>query len=207
MTDRSLVVGLTGGIGSGKSAAMKFFSDLAVPCIDADDVARTVVDPGQPALQTITQRYGQHLLTSSGELERRTLRQIVFADAAEKQWLENLLHPLISAKISAWLDLDHQPYAILCSPLLLETSQYELVDRILLIDIPEDLQMVRTTKRDQNTPEQVSKIIASQMPRTLKQQKADDIIVNDKDLRHLEVEVGFMHHKYTLLAQSHAKKA
>jgi len=203
--NRPFIVGLTGGIGSGKSAAMKLFMARGVPCIDADNVAREVVEPGQPALNAIVKRYGKDCLLSSGALDRSGLRKKMFASEAEKLWLEALLHPIINENICQWLDSQSEPYAILCSPLLLESKQHELVDRILLIDVPEPLQISRTIARDGNTEQQVEKIISSQMSRPLKRQRADDIIVNDKSLEHLETEVETLHIAYLILAKKHQR--
>jgi len=201
-TDRSLIIGLTGGIGSGKSAAMDCFVRLGVPCIDADHVARAVVEPGQPALNAIIERFGKQVLLPSGQLNRAQLRSIVFSNPAGKQWLEHLLHPLIRDHIDHWLSDRSEPYAILCSPLLLETEQHKLVDRILLIDISEEIQVQRTGRRDNNSSEEVKRIISSQMPRPLKQQKADDIILNIRDLDYLEAQVKKYHEQYLMLAQA-----
>lgn len=193
---KSLIVGLTGGIGSGKSAAMAFFEELGVPCIDADIVARQVVDPGEAALDRIAERFGAEVITKNGALDRAVLRSKVFANEKERAWLESLLHPLINIRICDWLASQDAPYIVLCSPLLLETRQHQLVDRVLLIDVPVELQISRTVTRDQNSVDQVKSIIASQMSREEKQQRADDIIVNDQDLAFLQEEVVKLHESY-----------
>ena len=197
---KTLIVGLTGGIGSGKSAAMAYFEQLEVPCIDADIVAREVVEPGSDALETIARKFGPEVILSNGNLDRARLRQIVFAEPQYREWLERLLHPLINQRIRDWLQACQAPYCILSSPLLLETQQVELVDRVLLIDIPEEVQVARTTARDGNSETQVKAIMAAQSSRAFKQSKADDIICNDQDLRYLESEIGKLHQQYMQLA-------
>jgi len=197
---KALIVGLTGGIGSGKSAAMACFEQLEVPCIDADIIAREVVEPGTEALEKVVQKFGFDVIISNGALDRAKLRQIVFAEPQYREWLERLLHPLINQRIRNWLKACQAPYCLLCSPLLLETQQYELVDRVLLIDIPESVQIARTTSRDGNSEAQVKAIMAAQSSRAFKRSKADDIICNDQDLRHLENEIEKRHRQYMQLA-------
>ena len=138
-------IGLTGGIGSGKSAASRLFEKLGVPVIDADQVARDVVEPDQPALVQIQQHFGPEVITPQGELNRRWLRQYVFDHPKERQWLESLLHPLIRQNILNWLLTQQQhPYVLLTSPLLLETDQHQLVDAIIVVDLSESIQLQRT---------------------------------------------------------------
>ncbi|MDG9668247.1 dephospho-CoA kinase [Hahella sp. CR1] len=197
----SLVIGLTGGIASGKSAAAAMFVELGVPCIDADQVARDVVEPGEPALQHIAEHFGSALITPSGALDRAALRKLVFHDPEQKKWLESLLHPLINQRIRNWLSACASPYCILASPLLLETRQHELVERVLVIDVPEPVQIARAMARDQNSEDLVRRIIATQSGREYKRQHADDIILNDKDLAHLNQEVAKLHEYYLELAQ------
>ena len=190
------VVGVTGGIGSGKSAATDHFAELGIDIVDADLVSRQVVEPGTPALEAIAAHFGEKLLLADGQLDRRALREIVFDRAEEKQWLEQLLHPLIRSEIERQLAQSRSPYAILVSPLLLETGQDQLVDRVLLIDAPEDLQLQRTRERDEASEASVRAIMASQMDRAARQARADDIIVNDGDLAQLQARVRQMHEKY-----------
>ncbi|WP_020409624.1 dephospho-CoA kinase [Hahella ganghwensis] len=198
---KAYVIGLTGGIGSGKSAAMNAFQTLGVPCIDADQVAREVVEPGSPALKDIADHFGSSAIQADGHLDRAYLRQKVFADISEKKWLEALLHPLINRRIRDWLLNCQADYCILSSPLLLETKQHELSNRVLLIDVPEELQISRTMGRDNNSEEQVRAIMAAQTSRSFKRDKADDIIVNDQDLGYLFSEVKRLHHQYQQLAR------
>ncbi len=197
---KAMIIGLTGGIGSGKSAAMKCFERIGVPCIDADIVAREVVEPGSQALGAVARKFGPEVILNSGELDRAKLRQMVFSAPQEREWLEQLLHPLINQRIREWLNACQAPYCILSSPLLLETQQHELVNRVLLIDIPEAVQLKRTMSRDGNSESQVKAIMEAQSSRSFKQAKADDIICNDQDLKYLESEIEKLHKQYLQLA-------
>ncbi len=195
-----LIVGLTGGIGSGKSAATQIFQSLGIDVVDADVMARIVVEPGTPALQIIAGHFGQQILKPDGSLDRAALRQRIFATPAERQWLEGLLHPLIRHEILHHLHKAGSNYAILSSPLLLESGQDALTDRVLLIDVPEAQQIERTRLRDRTTPEEVAAIMATQWSRSQRQARADDIILNDGDLNHLENKVRAMHQIYMALS-------
>lgn len=191
------IVGITGGIGSGKTAATDRFMQLGVDVVDADLMSREVVQPGRPALQAIARHYGSDkVLMSDGTLNRRALREIIFADAAEKKWLENLLHPLIREEILQRLQRCKPPYCLLSSPLLLETDQHKLCDRVLLIDAPESLQLSRTRARDQASEDAVKSIMASQLSRAQRRAAADDIIENDADLPALYAAVDRQHQLY-----------
>ncbi len=198
-----LLVGLTGGIGSGKSAATACFEELGVPVIDADVAAREVVATGTAALAAIAGHFGPGILLPSGELDRTALRQRVFADAAERQWLEALLHPLIRAslvrQLAAAVALPETPYAILSNPLLLETGQDALVDRVLLIDASEALQRERTLRRDASDARTVDAIIAAQWGRAQRREKADDVILNEGDLQELHAAVRAQDERYRRL--------
>ena len=194
-----LKIGLTGGIGSGKSAAAKMFESLGIRTIDADIVAREVVEPGTHALKRISEHYGSDILNELGELNRAKLRHIIFSDTREKSWLEDLLHPLINESISDQLNRVNSAYAILVSPLLFETNQDDLVDRTLLIDLDTERQIERACARDQADTKHIQRIIDSQMSRDKKLALADDIICNDKDFAHLQKEVEQMHHYYLTL--------
>lgn len=195
-----MYVGLTGGIGSGKSAAAECFAALGVGIVDADIVAREVVAPGQPALQQIAAHFGDQVIAADGSLQRRVLREIVFADPEQRRWLEQLTHPLIAQSIQRQLAASTGPYALLVSPLLLETTQRELVQRVLVIDAPETLQVARTVARDQAQPEQVRQIMAAQMPREQRLAHADDVIVNQGDLEQLRQQVVQLHQQYSRTA-------
>lgn len=190
------ILGLTGGIGSGKSAAAKHFSDLGVHTVDADHAARWVVEPGQPALDSIAQHFGAHVLQSNGQLDRAVLREEIFRHPEQRRWLETLLHPLIGKAISENLALAESPYAILVSPLLIESGQHLLTQRILVVDTPETLQIQRTIARDQVSEEQVKAIIQAQAERQLRLSKAQDVLLNDKDLGWLKSEVERLHAFY-----------
>ncbi|MFM1895815.1 MAG: hypothetical protein RLZZ385_889 [Pseudomonadota bacterium] len=195
-----LVVGLTGGIGSGKSTVAAIFAQLGVPVIDTDVLAREAVEPGETALAQITEHFGPDILQANGRLDRARLRGIVFADPAQRRWLENLLHPLIGERLRHRIAVLDSPYCIVMSALLLETSQAESVDRILVVDAPEQLQLRRTMERDTNNEATVKSIMASQSSRDDRLARADDIIVNDRDLKHLQSEVGKLHRRYLVLA-------
>lgn len=198
---RRLVVGLTGGIGSGKSAASEHFAALGADVVDADRVSRQVVEPGSEALERIAAHFGRDILLPDGQLDRKALREIIFRDPAEKRWLESLLHPLIGREIARQLDQAGSDYVILESPLLLEGEQRRLTDRVLVIDVPEAIQIERTRQRDQTTEDAVRAIMDSQMPRRDRLAGADDVIRNDRDPTHLRREVETLHRKYSELAQ------
>src|SRR5690606_4903338 len=184
-----LVIGLTGGIGSGKSEVTRRFSNLGVAVVDADEIAREVVAPGQTALIEIAEKFGEDILTGAGELDRPKLRDIIFTDPTAKQWLENLLHPLINQIIRTRLTLAESTYVILSSPLLLETQQHQLVDRILVIDTSEALQLARASQRDNTRTARIKTIMLSQLARPERLARADDIIHNLGDLSDLDVQV------------------
>lgn len=193
------VLGLTGGIGSGKTAVADRFASLGAHVVDADQAARWVVEPGRPALLQIVERFGKDVLLQSGELNRAELRQRIFVDPAERQWLEKLLHPLIRAEVAQHLALADSSYAIMVSPLLIESGQYRQVGRVLVVDVPESLQIARTTARDQASEEQVRAILSAQVQREERLKHADDVLVNDRDLSWLGVEVERLHRFYLTL--------
>ena len=192
------IVGLTGGIGSGKSTVVRLFGELGVHWVDADDVARQVVEPGTPGLAAIAEHFGQDILTPEGTLDRARLRQIVFADPAQRHWLEALLHPQIREELVRQLQpADYNlPYVLLVSPLLLETDQHELVDRIVVVDVPVDLQISRTMARDNNSREQVERIIAAQIPREERLARADEVIDNSRTVGEVELQVRELHNRF-----------
>lgn len=199
-TQRGLIVGVTGGIGSGKTATTDEFARLGVEIVDADQVSRDVVNPGTQALARIAERFGPTILTDDGQLQRRQLRDIIFSDPDEKRWLESVLHPLIREEIVRRLQRSRSAYTILVSPLLFETNQHKLCDRVLLVDAPESLQVHRTRRRDQTSDTAVKAIMNQQMSREQRLAMADDVIVNDAGLPELHDAVRALHQKYTAIA-------
>jgi len=198
------VLGLTGGIGSGKSAASQWFEAQGIAVVDADIVAREVVDIGQPTLQQIQQAFGDWVLLEDGSLNRRVLREHIFQSPEARKMLENITHPAIRTSIIQQLHAAQSPYAILVSPLLFETNQHELTQHTLLIDAAIELQIQRASQRDGQNVEQIQKIIAAQMPREQKCAMADDIVLNDGELEHLYAHLTPLHEKYLkMAAQNH----
>ncbi|MCS3466311.1 dephospho-CoA kinase [Pseudomonas sp. JUb42] len=193
------ILGLTGGIGSGKSAAAQHFIDLGVHLVDADNAARWVVEPGRPALARIVEHFGDSVLQVDGSLNRGALRGLIFQDAEQRRWLEALLHPLIGEEIASYLARAQSPYAILVSPLLVESGQSRMTQRILVIDVPEALQIQRTMQRDGSSAEQVQAILKAQADREERLRHADDVLVNDRDHAWLQQEVERLHHFYLTL--------
>lgn len=192
----TFILGLTGGIGSGKSAASQWFESQGIQVVDADIVAREVVEKGQPALEQIQQTFGNWVIQEDGELNRRALREYIFKDPSARKQLEAITHPAIRTAIIQQLASATSPYAILVSPLLFETSQYELTHHNLLIDATEELQIERASSRDGQNAEQIKKIIAAQMPRLQKQALAQDIILNDGHIDHLHNQLKKLHLQY-----------
>lgn len=190
-----MVIGLTGGIGSGKSTVARQFGSLGVHWVDADDVAREVVEPGMPALAQIADHFGKDILTDDGALNRANLRQVVFEQPEQRAWLESLLHPIIREELIRQLHpVDYTlPYVLLVSPLLLETDQHQLVERVLVVDVPVDVQVERTTARDTNSREQVERIISAQMPREQRLARADAVIDNSQPSDRVLAEVCTLH--------------
>jgi dephospho-CoA kinase len=195
------VVGITGGIGSGKSAVSDRFKRLGIKVVDADIASREVVKPGQPALFTIREHFGAELIQADGTLDRAQLRARVFADPTQRQWLEQLLHPLINDYLQRELASAESPYAVLVSPLLMETSQSRLTDRILVVDVPEHVQLERTMARDSNDEAQVKAIMAAQTTRAARLARADDVVLNDGGFDLLDKTVLELHQRYLNLAR------
>ncbi|RDH45414.1 dephospho-CoA kinase [Zooshikella ganghwensis] len=190
------IVGLTGGIGSGKSAATDFFKRQGIHIEDADQVSRALVEKDSPVLSQIVEHFGSAILNIDSSLNRRKLREIIFQDKQERQWLEQLLHPLINQKMLDNLHSASSPYAIMVSPLLLETGQQKLVDRVLVIDADESAQIERVCERDHHAPNQVKAIIATQLPRNKRLAMADDIIDNSGNLEQLYTKLASLHQTY-----------
>jgi len=193
------ILGLTGGIGSGKSAAAEHFAALGVHVVDADHAARWVVEPGSPALAQIAEHFGEGVLHDDGQLDRGALRSLIFADPEQRRWLESLLHPLIREAIACNLQRAQSAYAILVSPLLIESGQYTTTQRVLVIDAPQALQIQRTLMRDNTSEQQVQAILKAQASREDRLRHADDVLVNDADLQTLQTEVERLHHFYLTL--------
>lgn len=190
------VLGITGGIGSGKSAVSDRFAQLGIKVVDADIASRVIVEPGKPALTEIAQHFGQGIILDDGGLDRRTLRERIFSDPEERSWLESLLHPLIGEYLQTELHCAKSAYAILVSPLLLETGQALLCNRILVVDVPESVQIERVIARDNTTLDQVQAIIKVQTSRQQRLERADDVVVNDKALCSLDKIVAKLHAQY-----------
>jgi len=193
------VLGLTGGIASGKSAAAQRFAELGVHVVDADQAARWVVEPGRPALAQLVEHFGPQVLQADGSLDRAALRQLIFADAEQRRWVEALLHPLIATEIAESLATAISPYSVFVSPLMVESGQYRIAQRLLVIDAPEALRIERTLSRDHTSAEQVQAILKAQASREERLRLADDVIVNDRDLSWLRSEVERLHHVYLTL--------
>lgn len=199
-----LVIGLTGGIGTGKTTVSDLFAELGVPVIDADLIARELTKPGQPAFLEITKHF-PNIVLSNGKLNRKKLRTIIFNDPKERSWLEGLLHPIIEQKIYHRISAIFHPYCIVVVPLLLEVDSYPFIDRILVIDSPPDLQIKRVLDRDNAAIKTTKAIIDAQIEREQRLARADDIIDNSGSLDELEQSVKNMHQFYWDLATSSGK--
>lgn len=195
-----LKIGLTGGIGSGKTTVSNLFEKLDIPIIDMDVIARDVVKPGQPALEIIQKSFGEDICLPDGMLDRQKLRDIIFSDEQERIKLENIIHPAIRKCVSESIAKLTSPYCIIVIPLLFETGQKDLVDRILVVDSSIDEQVRRTTLRDKISDEDARKIISSQVSREERVSKADDVIDNNGDKATLAKEISDLHQKYLELA-------
>jgi dephospho-CoA kinase len=200
MSGRPYRVGLTGGIASGKSTAAKFFGALGVPILDSDQVARDVVEPGQPPLERLIERFGRKILTPDGHLDRPALREIVFSDPRARADLEALTHPAIGAAMEARSAAAGGPYQILVVPLLVEKNLTAHVDRVLVVDCNEELQISRLRDRDGSTAEQVQAILKAQAPRATRLRAADDVIHNDTGMSAVKDQVAALHARYLELA-------
>lgn len=195
-----LVVGLTGGIASGKTTVSDLFAELGVPVIDADVVARRVVERGRPALDELVAAFGDDILTTDGVLDRGRLREKAFTDAAARERLEAILHPRIREWMEAEIATADGPYVILSVPLLVEGDLLQRVDRVLVVDVPEPVQRERLLRRDGSTPEQAEAILAAQSSRRDRLRHADDIIDNTGDAEALRQRVRRLHQDYLALA-------
>lgn len=199
------VVGLTGGIGSGKSTIAGLFAELGVPIVDADLVARQVVEKGSPLLAEIAAHFGPEILLEDGTLNRAALREKIFANEMQKHWLNQLLHPAIRHEMLRQLAAQQAPYCIFMVPLLIENNLTALCQRILVIDVLEHTQVERAGQRDNNQVEQIKRIMQSQVSRQERLKYADDVINNNEDLiaglPQLKQKVLDLHHLYLQLAE------
>ena len=190
-------VGLTGGIASGKTTVSDLFADLGVPIIDTDVISRGLLDPGEPAYAQVLEHFGERILSESGGIDRRILRQIVFSDPAQKSWLEKMLHPLIyQGSHNAMLKHANADYVLVVVPLLFETNFQSLVDRVLVVDCPEEQQVQRLMKRDNIGESLARKMLAQQMSNAERLARGHDVIHNDDATTDLEQQVGRLHQSY-----------
>lgn len=197
-----LRIGLTGGIASGKSTVAQRFLELGVPVIDADEAARTVVQPGQPGLAQVIERFGAGVLAADGQLDRRTLRNLIFADPALRGSLESILHPLIRTEMERLAAAADGPYLVLDIPLLVEGAGRNHVDRILVVDVDEGVQLQRVMARDSATENQARAILAAQASRATRLRAADDILDNSGSVAGLQQSIERLHQRYLQLAGS-----
>ena len=195
------IIGLTGGIGSGKTTVANIFAEFTIDVVDADIIARDIVAKDSPALCLISEHFGAHFIQEDGQLNRALLRQQVFSNEADKLWLNNLLHPLIRQQILAQAKSSLSPYCIIVAPLLIENNLTPLVDRVLVIDVKESTQLVRSTQRDANTTQQIQAIIDSQVTRQVRNKEADDVLNNDDtSFENLKKAVAQLHQTYLTYA-------
>ncbi|MFZ3194548.1 MAG: dephospho-CoA kinase [Moraxellaceae bacterium] len=188
-------IGLTGGIGSGKTAASDWFAAQGISVVDADVVAREIVALGQPALAEIADTFGADMLNTDGSLNRAAMREYIFNTPNVRQQLEAITHPRIRAEIIRQLAGATSSYALLVSPLLFETNQHELVQQTILIDVPETLQLSRASQRDGQTAESIQRIMQAQMSRAERQQRATHVILNDRSLKDLHGKLAILHQR------------
>jgi dephospho-CoA kinase len=199
---RRLRIGLTGGIASGKSTVAGRFSELGIPVIDADESSRFVVAAGQPGREAVVARFGEGVLKADGELDRRALRQLIFADPRKRRDLEAILHPLIRADMEQRAMQAVGPYVILEIPLLVEGGGRERVDRVLVVDADEATQLQRLMERDAENLEGARAILAAQTNRTIRLKAADDVLVNSGTVPELRQAVDRLHQRYLQLAEA-----
>jgi dephospho-CoA kinase len=202
--NRRLRIGLTGGIASGKSTVAQRFAELGIPVVDADVGAREVVAPGTPGLARVVERFGPSILAENGELDRRTLRQLIFDDPSSRQDLEAILHPLIRAAMEHSAETADGPYVVMAIPLLFESGARGRVDRILVVDVDEAVQLQRVRARDGGSLDQARAILASQASRAARRAAADDVLLNDGTVIDLRQGVDRLHEKYLRLSAAGA---
>ncbi|MBY5992134.1 dephospho-CoA kinase [Ferrimonas balearica] len=203
----AFIVGLTGGIGSGKSKVSDQFEQLGITVVDADVIAREVVAPGSEGLKTIAAHFGPEVLTEQGELDRAALRARVFDNENERQWLNGLTHPLIRQRMLSQCEAATSPYALMVVPLMVENGLNQLVHRLAVVDVPESVQQNRTAQRDGTDEAEVAKIMARQASREERLAEADDVIDNSGSVAQLQQQVQTLHHTYLELARKQASAA
>jgi len=192
-----LKIGLTGGIGSGKSTVCEIFSEFGIPVIDADIIVHSLVRPGMPALEKIAKAFGKEIISNDGTLDRGKVRDQIFANGIKRKKLENILHPVVYREISVQVENIKSKYCIIAIPLLLETDASKTVDRILVIDVPRELQSQRASNRDKTNKSDIDAIIDSQISRDDRLAAADDIINNEGDIENLHRQVSDLHEYYS----------
>lgn len=195
-----LKIGLTGGIGSGKTTVANLFSKRNIAVIDADEINHELACPGKAGYQAMIDLFGTEILAADKTVDRGRLRDIVFSSPDQRQRLESALHPLIYAEINARIAAADSAYCIVCVPLLLETGHQSMVDRILVVDCSTDTQIRRVQRRDQNSEQQTRRIIGSQVPREQRLQAADDVLTNEADHSSLDLQVEKLHNFYLRLS-------
>jgi dephospho-CoA kinase len=201
---RVFVVGVTGGIGSGKTTICREFAALGAPVIDTDQVARDVVAPGSPGLAAVVAAFGPDVLTADGQLDRRRVRQLVFATPAQREQLEAILHPLIRQETDAQVQAAGYPYCLVCIPLLVERGGGNRVNRVLVIDCPTESQIQRVMARDELTAPEVAAIMRTQASREDRLAVAHDVLENTGDIAHLRPQISALHARYLQLAKEGA---
>ena len=199
--NRPMRIGLTGGIGSGKSTVKNYFDALGVPAIDADEISHRLTLPGQAAFNEVVALFGKESLDESGNLNRQHLRELIFTAPALKKKLEAIVHPRVREEIQTFINRVGYPYCIICIPLLLETGGQAIMDRVLVVDAPEELQVERVSCRDKTNEDRTRSIIMAQISRPERLRAAHDIIVNDGNMSDLKIQVGNLHNKYIELSR------
>ena len=194
------VVVLTGGIASGKTAVSDLFAQRGVPVIDTDQIAHEIVEPGRPALKRIAEAFGQDFLGADGRLDRKKMRNAIFSNPQQKNRLESILHPAIASEVDQLISQVDAPWCILVVPLLAETSLFSWINRVLVVDVEESVQMERVMARDKISQKQAQSILDAQTSRQQRLALADDILDNSESLKQLEAEVDKLYRKYTALA-------
>jgi len=197
----AFTVGLTGGIGSGKSTISDLFSTLGADIIDTDEIARALTGSGQPAVQKIKEQFGSEVVQGDGALDRERMRALAFSDPSARETLQNILHPLIRKEVQSRLSRTKAPYAIVVVPLLVESRGYKFADRILVVDCSEEQQVERVMHRSGLAEKQVKAIMATQASRSDRLAAANDVISNDSGIAELRAKVGQLHQKYLTLAR------